>query len=299
MKFIFAFGLVLFWTCLIGQAHLSVDRTEVVIGDQVEVRLRMELRENQRWINQDRLWPDSLPGIEIVSGPEAITGENTLNSYRWTIACFDTGIVRIPSLAVILAGQQSIDTQWTIDIPIRVLPVEPDSSGLIPIKGIYQEPFRLGFYKKYIPHLLALLLLLTGIWWWWKKRKRKPEAAPIPVAAPSPAAWALEALANLEREKLWQRGEVKSHYSQLTDIFRGYLERRYQIHAMEQTTDEIVSQLQQVHLNQKTAQDISDLLSISDLVKFAKADPGMDIHAAAIDRIRVFVSETSADGMVE
>lgn len=93
--------------------------------------------------------------------------------------------------------------------------------------------------------------------------------------------------------RLWQKGEVKEHYSLLTGILRGYLERRFKIHALEQTSDEIIAQLSTLHLNEGTLHDTKSLLSIADLIKFAKADPGVDIHEDAIERVKTFIKETT------
>jgi hypothetical protein len=54
-----------------------------------------------------------------------------------------------------------------------------------------------------------------------------------------PHVWALKELDKLNQKKLWQSGEVKSYYSELTDIARTYIELRYKIPAMEKTTDEL------------------------------------------------------------
>jgi hypothetical protein len=91
---------------------------------------------------------------------------------------------------------------------------------------------------------------------------------------------------------LWQSGEVQEHYTLLTAILREYLERRFGIHAMEQTSDEILAQLQLKQLSEILLQDTHDLLQVADLIKFAKADPGVDMHAAAIERVRSFVQQT-------
>ena len=105
-----------------------------------------------------------------------------------------------------------------------------------------------------------------------------------------PHEWAIKALDELAEKKLWQQGEIKEHYTELTAILREYLERRYGIHAMEQTSDEILVQLRHQHLKSESLlMDTEELISVADLIKFAKADPGMDIHAATIERVRIFV----------
>ena len=281
-----------------GQAVLSVDRTEIRIGDQVRATIRTDLSGGREWINADALWPDSIKGIEVVSGPVWDHTRPEATSATWSVAFFDTGWVRIPTLPIVITQNGQADTAYTNDIPVKVIPVEPDSTGLAEIKEIYLEPFSISYYKRYIPHLLVAILLIIGLIMWWRKRKAAKgvvEAIPVPM---SPHDWAAKALDELEAKRLWQSGEVKEHYTNLTGILREYLERRFGIHAMEQTSDEILEQLRLQKLSQSLLADTEELLSVADLIKFAKADPGMDIHAVTIGRVRAFVRETEPEADV-
>lgn len=285
--------LVLFSSLAIqGQAVLSVDRTEIRIGDQVKATIRTDLSGGREWINADAVWPDSIKGIEVVNGPVWDRTRPEATSATWSVAFFDTGWVRIPALPIVITQNGQNDTAYTNDIPVKVVPVEPDSTGLAEIKEIYLEPFSIAYYKRYIPHLLVAILLIIGLIMWWRKRKTGKGAVEVtPVPLP-PHEWAVKALDELEAKRLWQSGEVKEHYTNLTGILREYLERRFGIHAMEQTSDEILEQLRLQKLSQSLLADTEELLSVADLIKFAKADPGMDIHAVTIGRVRAFVHET-------
>ncbi len=293
MKYFLVISCMTMGMSAFGQASLTVDRTTIRIGDQVKATIELRGDMGGEWINKNKIWPDSMKGIEVVNGPDT-TAKNTGGLVAtWTLSFFDTGYVRIPKLPVTLQHQGRVDTFYTEDIPIKVAAVEPDSSGLLAIKDIYKHPFSIGYYKKYIPHALGLLALITALVYWWRRRKAK---APQPVYVPPPPApheWAYAALDELAAKRLWQGGDIKEHYSLLTGILRGYLERRFKIRALEQTSDEIISQLQSIHLSPATLKDTESLLSIADLIKFAKADPGIDIHAATIERVRAFVKETT------
>ena len=275
-----------------GQPTLLVDKTLVKIGDQVKATIRMDLSDGKEWTNINDVWPDSLTGAEVLSGPILYSQNPRFYEATWVVAIFDTGWVKLPRLPVVIKSQGQTDTLYTNDVPINVLKVEPDSLGLADLKEIYFEPFSPGYYKKYIPHILFFLLLIGGLIYWLRQGKSKQivdEPTPIPLL---PHEWALNALDELAAKKLWQHGEVKEHYSELTSILREYLERRYDIHAKEQTSDEILEQLHHLQLKPELLADTEELISIADLIKFAKADPGMNIHTAAIERVRSFVLET-------
>jgi len=294
MKYGLMMACMMVCALVFGQAKLTVDRTTVQIGDQVKAIIQMNPGSAGKWVNMKTIWPDSIKGIEIASGPDTTIAKTYGIAAAWNLSFFDTGYVRIPKLAVAWQHDGQVDTLFTDEIPILVLAVEPDSSGLLAIKDIYVQPFSILFYKKYIPHALAVLLLIFGLWYWWKKRKKAKEPVPEFIPPPPlPHEWAYSALDELAARRLWQSGEVKEHYSLLTGILREYLERRFNIHALEQTSDEIIAQLQSLDLSKRTLEDTASLLSISDLIKFAKADPGVDLHAQAIDRVRIFVKETT------
>ena len=275
-----------------SQATLSADKTEIRIGDQVKATILLNLGNGKELVNAEHIWPDSMKGIVVVDGPSWNRDKPESTTATWSVALFDTGVVNIPSLPLVIQQQGIIDTVFTNTFAVKVLPVEPDSTGLSGIKDIYEQPFNPGYYKKYIPHFIGILLLIAALVFWLRQRKSKrvaPEAVAIPLL---PHEWAAKALDELAERKLWQRGEIKEHYTYLTDILREYLERRFAIHAREQTSDEILIQLRKQHLSNSLLTDTEELLSVADLIKFAKADPGMDIHAATIERVRKFVIET-------
>ncbi|MEW6380523.1 MAG: hypothetical protein AB1611_13090 [bacterium] len=119
----------------------------------------------------------------------------------------------------------------------------------------------------------ALLLAWWGIHHYWKKKVSRVSDEEI---TPLPAHEA--ALAELTR--LWndfkQDGKIKEFYFRLSEIIRQYLARRYQINALEATTEELLHDLRDQPLQVQHRMLISDFLSGCDLVKFAKYIPQME-----------------------
>ncbi len=293
MKVILAGAFFFLTTFCWGQAVIRVDRTEITIGDQIQATIETDLSGGREWVNADRIWPDTASAFEKVSGPQWDRTEISRVRATWTLAIFDTGWVQLPALPVIIQQDSRIDTFHTQDIPIRVLSVEPDSAGLRDIKGIHLEPFNPGYYTRYLPYVALALLLAMGLYVGLKRRKLTTVSKTPPPPPPLPHEWAQQMLQELEVQKLWQRGEIKEHYSILTSILREYLERRYGIHAMEQISDEIIHQLRILNISPDVLLDTEELLALSDLIKFAKADPGIDIHAVTISRVQDFVQATT------
>lgn len=106
---------------------------------------------------------------------------------------------------------------------------------------------------------------------------------------------ALQKLAHLGDEKLWQKGEVKKYQSELTYIIREYLEGRYSIAALESTTSEIIGQLKSTLTDPSHQSSLQRILQVADLVKFAKAKPEEEVHASFLEEAEGFVHATKLD----
>jgi hypothetical protein len=99
-------------------------------------------------------------------------------------------------------------------------------------------------------------------------------------------------LTSLKNEKLWKKGEVKAYQSTLTYIVREYLENRFEVPALENTTDEILRSLKNTDLSQDWEGKLREMLQMADLVKFAKAQPQADFHDKMMNYAEDFVYKT-------
>ena len=137
--------------------------------------------------------------------------------------------------------------------------------------------------------ILAALLLLKRL-----LRRRPAPAAPPPPPAHTLALAALRAL--LERKWI-EAGEVEPFYVELSGIVRTYLERRFALHAPEQTTDEFIREATSSRrLSLDHQQLVGAFLEQSDLVKFARHRPGADDMRNAAGAAERLVRETAESG---
>ena len=114
------------------------------------------------------------------------------------------------------------------------------------------------------------------------------KAKPLP-----PHVIAMTALDNLAEKKLWQNGRDKEFHTELTDILRQYIEARFGVAAMEKTSDEILDELYELAESQKASlANLKQILSIADLVKFAKYHPYADENQLSFVNSRMFVEQT-------
>lgn len=259
-------------------ATAKSDTTTILIGQQFNLRLELSHPKGQQvdWINI----PDTLGKLEIVqkSSIDTLQGDASVLRRKQvlTFTCFDSGFYVIPPFQFIF--KQTGDTATFVAetapmlITVNTIPVDT-TKAIRDIKAPVEVPWTLADFLPYLGIVILLGLLVWLIIYLYKKRKKK-EPLYTPVAVTRPAhEIALEELKKLEEEKLWQHGNFKLYHTRLTDIIRLYIENRWQIPALEQTTDEILDGFSAGMLNEELFGKLKSTLQIADLVKFAKLEP--------------------------
>ncbi len=193
---------------------------------------------------------------------------------KYGLTQFDTGKFTIPRACVLINNKPF----FTDSIKVEVASVAVDTlkQKMFDIKPIAEADSS----KSWIWKLLLTLLLLFGIgafvYWYLKIRQKKKIEEDL---YKTPIEKATILLNSLEKKQLWQKGEVKEYYSQLTDIARNYIEEAIEIPAMESTTSELIEGLRTASLKKKmaltpeTIVNLERVLQQADLVKFAKSKP--------------------------
>ena len=222
---------------------------------------------------------DSIGKFTIVREESLIvsrSGDTLTEHKEFFLSAYEPGQLTIP--AIEFAYRNGTDTTrqsvFSNQIGITVTGVEVDTAqGIKDVK----EPLRLPLTWKEISLYSGIALLLAAIvyaaYYFRKKFKKNPREIEIIVPPRAAHLLAFEKLQVLEEQRLWQQGEVKAFYSAATEIVREYFERRYEILALEMTTDEVIDQLRTKSDDTGTLRDIAVLLSDADLVKFAKHVP--------------------------
>ena len=181
---------------------------------------------------------------------------------------------------------------------IFVLPADlgmpQDSIQLMPIKNIIEEGESWEDYKIWFYILGFILLAPLLIKLFWGKKEEEVEEIEEKIFIPAHKK-ALTALQALQSKELWQTGNIKGYQSELTDIVRRYLGDRFDVNALEMTTDEINRALRDKDFDAKHSTTLQRILTIADLVKFAKATPPVEINAEFMDEAVAFVESTKKE----
>ena len=219
----------------------------------------------------------------------------TLKSYRQsiTITSFDSGYYAIKPF-VFIVNNEVVETE-PILLEVRNIPIENLEQIRDIKKPIEVELSWLDYVKMHYQKVLIGLLILLVIFVLYKFLMReKTEVVVVEKAKPkiAPHIIALKKLYDLNGKKLWQNNKVKMYYTDLSEIVREYIENRFNVPALEQTTIEIISSIQhksEINSDQKAA--LKDLLQLSDMVKFAKfktlADENSKMYESALNFIEV------------
>jgi len=194
---------------------------------------------------------------------------------KYGLTQFDSGKYTIPRIPVMINGKMVFSD--SIKVEVNDVKVDTLKQKMYDIKDIAQVESPMGTWWIYV--LIALAIAAAGffIYRFIKKIQTKEKVEVIVYKTPIEKATTL--LQQLETKELWQKGEIKSYYSELTDIARNYIEEEIHIPAMESTTSELIEGLrraakqQKLKLSNETVENLEKVLKQADLVKFAKVKP--------------------------
>jgi len=105
--------------------------------------------------------------------------------------------------------------------------------------------------------------------------------------------WASRRIAELVGDDLPARGLVQEFYYRLSDIVRGYVERRFAVSAPEMTTEEfLATAATDNRFEARQTKELDRFLGACDLVKYARHEPALDDADAMLKAARRFIEET-------
>ncbi len=202
---------------------------------------------------------------------ETIEDENKITNLKMTFQPFDVGEYIFPELEFMVKTTDSTAILKTPEIKILVQSVITDSTQKI--KDIAKPlSIYLGFWDIFVP-ILAIALLILIIIYLKKLLKRKEfREEEQEYIDPRPAfVIALELYAKLKKQNLLKKGNFLQLHFRLSFILRFFIEKYYEINAVEMTTNEIRASLQiDKHIEKS---QILEFLTFADKIKFAKFIP--------------------------
>ncbi|MFK7982291.1 MAG: hypothetical protein AB8G86_20080 [Saprospiraceae bacterium] len=279
----------------------KVDSTNMVIGDKFQLHLVTTIPQNAALESIDLTALKEIENLDIEAETNWDTtqiGRELLLRKDLTLQVWDSGYYWIPEIPFVLKQNGTSTIYKTNRIPINVASVIlQDSIQLADIKDIIREE---ASWEDYLFLIIPFFMICFAVlaYYLWQRRQAQKAIPPLPEIKLPAHEIALTALTTLKGEKLWQQGDIKTYQSRLTYIIREYLENRYEVPALESTTDEILRSLKKVDFDNSWKDKLQNILQVADLVKFAKAKPPADFHDRVWQEAEDFVVATKVKPVI-
>lgn len=256
------------------QVVTSIDTTKNKIGAEFKLTLKTSVDMKSKVV-----FPKlkNIGALEVIQSYPVDTVKNN-DRYelikKYGLTQFDSGKYVIPAVKILINNKPFLSDSLLVEV--SNVKVDTLKQKMFDIKDIAPADNKIGDWWKYLLVILLIIGIGALIYWFVKRQQKKKLEEEI---YKTPIEKATNLLNNLEKKELWQRGEVKAYYSELTDIARNYIEEAIEIPAMESTTSELIQGLKiaslkkKMELSPETIENLERVLKQADLVKFAKSKP--------------------------
>lgn len=276
----------------------SFSKNKILIGEQIQLTLAAKAKSSKQII-----WPslnDTLnKSIEILDSVIQLDDAKKEYIKKYTITSFDSGYYAIPPFKFY------IDSQLVESKPLllEVHTVAVDTTkGIKDIKEIKAETYSFGakvrdFFQWLLEHWyipLAVLTLIVFFIYYRIKTKKKIVPVIPEIVLPLHEQLLID-LEKLNQRQLWQNNQVKEYYVELTDLLRTYIEKRFQVMALEQTSYQLIKNLKSSGITTECLMIIKNILEAADMVKFAKSIPTQYDNEGVMDNAKRFAVLTQLE----
>jgi hypothetical protein len=281
----------------------SIDSTHILLGDQLKLLFEIEKPKDMDVVFPSV--PDSFSSkLEVVERSKIDTSKlddkkREKLTQRLFITSFDSGMHQIPPFYFKLKNGKILDSVATRALAFQVHGMKIDTAkGPTDIKLPYKAPVTLKEVTPYILGIILIAAIIFFIFYYikWKKKNVPLFAKPEKPADPAHII-ALRELDRIKEQKLWQQEKLKQYYSEVADTIRIYIENRFDIPAMEFTSAETIGTFKENknRIDQNSLDQLQHILSLADLVKFAKYNPLPDDNNLTLMNAYFFVNQTKKE----
>jgi hypothetical protein len=291
------------------QVNISavLDSSKIRIGEQVKLDLYVSYSANQKDLKIQ--WPsigDTITEkIEVVSVsaidttiPDKSKPDILLQHQQILISAYDSGYFAIPGFKFVVNNDtaHSFVTDMLF-LEVHTVPTDSSAKKIKDIKPPFGEAFNWKWYLSTIYWslggliFLAIVIILTI---YFTKRNKQVFIEPEKPKIPAHIA-ALASLEKIKAEQIWKEEKIKEYYSSISDTVRLYIEERFNVNALESTTDEIMTAFRSQVVDKESKDKLQQLLMLSDLVKFAKQFPIEVEHTFTLQNAFDFINGTKRE----
>ncbi len=257
----------------------EVNKKEVPLNDSLLLKVTLTWTGDIKRYQISEVEPPIVENFEIISTAAADrriseTGiEKAFKIYEFVLKPKSMGMGYIESIIVKYIDNETGDGHSLLATRLNVKIVSPVAKP--------------GSKTWLIKWLVAAIVLLGGfalfVLWQKKQRDQRKRDAQIVTVVPLEQ----EFLTNLRSSLNLNDSGLKSSQAlwSISTMLRKYLSQKYQVPALESTTEKIISELSTLQLDQAFLNNIQEVLTVCDLAKFA----GTETNRSELDRVYTLV----------
>ena len=306
MKKILIISIILTASVLRVSAQVSVEATidsiQIFVGQQAHVTLTATAKENAKVeFPQFKPMEYITPGVEVLDRQE-LEQQPQDNGFVsrtmvYTMTSFDDTLYYIPPMTVKIDGKP----YKSKSLALKVLTIEVDTlhaEQFFGPKDVQDNPFQWSDWEgPFWLSVLMLVLLAVAYYLYLRLRDNKPIISHIRIVKRLlPHQKAMKEIEQIKADKMVSSENSKEYYTKLTDTLRKYIEERYGFNAMEMTSSEIIERLM-ASQDQKALDELRQLFTTADLVKFAKYSTLINENDANLVNAIDFINQTKLENV--
>lgn len=285
----------------------SIDSTQMVLGEQTKMQLEVTCNaaEGVQIPKPEQQLPTGVESLNLQPKTDTVTENGQLRlQQEWILTSFRDTVYTVQPFVLTASGDTVKAAPQTLTI-LRPEGID-QMMDIHDIKDI--ERAGIWWWDIVMWILIALgigvfigAIVYVVLWQQRHKQKETPLAQKI-ILRPAEEV-ALEQLDAIKAAKIWQQGQGKQYHTELTDVIRTYIGRRFDVHSTEKTSDETLRELKPILLmakgegqmaNGKELFDkLSKMLQLADFVKFAKYEAMPEENERALNTAYEFVNATT------
>lgn len=261
-----------------AQVTSTVDSTQIKIGSAFNLTIKATANEGSKVVfpNQQNIGPFEV--LEQSKTDTVSNGNNIELTKKYTLTQFDEGDYVVPRLSVYIDGKNHQTNLFNIKVNnVAVDTLKQPMHDIKPQIGGETDTDKLWKYFFGI-----LFSIIAGVAAYFIVKRIQDKNLTEEDLYKTPLEKVTKKLQLLDSKRLVLNGDVKSYYSEMTDVIRDYIEEVFEIPAKESTTSEVIQMLFQtiktkkIQLSKESVNDLKRVLQTADLVKFAKSEPMMN-----------------------
>lgn len=282
-----------------GADEITIEPQTNSIASPLTIRLTVELKPDEKVEFPEKIYlPDeAILNSRVVHDPVFQKDGSSTQTVDYEIKSFAIGageIVGVDYTVIEPNGERHLRVSGPVIF--EIVTIRDDPKTALKLKDIKSPTLLSLKLSRYIlPALVILLVLLLLIYLWRRFSLDKKRVIDARVIVKHPHEIAYEQLNALEDDDPYGKGLYKEHYFRLSEIMRGYLERRYGLLALERTTHEIESEFDNRFETEQKRGRLLSLLEACDLVKFANFKSTSANAADSLQRAFEWVDLTKKD----